>query len=80
MTLNNAVAIRISGLLEKHKITQYRLVVDSGLTHSAMRYIMSNAKKDVRLSTIAKIATVFKMSLDEFFNDKVFNLESIDLD
>jgi len=80
MTLNNAVAIRIGGLLEKHKITQYRLVVDSGLTHSAMRYIMSNAKKDVRLSTIAKIATVFNMTLEEFFNDKVFNLEGIDLD
>ncbi|MCL2755493.1 MAG: helix-turn-helix domain-containing protein [Firmicutes bacterium] len=80
MTLNAAVARRVAGLLEKHGITQYRLVVDSGLTHSAMRYIMSDAKKDVRLSTIAKICTVFNMTLDEFFNDKVFNLENIDFD
>jgi len=80
MTLNKAVARRISDLLAKHNMTQYRLVVDSGLTHSAMRYIMNDTKKDVRLSTIAKIISVFNMTLEEFFNDKVFNMENIEIE
>ena len=77
MTLNKAFALRIANLLAKNKMSKYRLEKESGLSHSALRHIFNENNKDVMLSSIAKVANVFKMTLSEFFDDKSFDLNTI---
>lgn len=38
--VNRALALRISELLQSQGITQYRLAIKSGITHSTLKNIM----------------------------------------
>lgn len=80
MTLNKAFAIRVSNLLIENNISKYRLEKESGITHSALRYIFNEVNSDVKFSTICKVASVFKMTLEEFFDDDIFKLENLDFE
>ncbi len=48
MTLNKAFALRISNLLIKNNMSKYKLEKESGLTHSALRYIFNEVNTDVK--------------------------------
>lgn len=80
MTLNKAVALRIGDLLVKNKMSKYKLEKESGLTHSALRYMFNEVNKDVKFSTICKVASAFNMTLEEFFADDLFKFENLDFD
>lgn len=80
MTLNKAFALRISELLIQKNMSKYKLEQESGLTHSALRYIFNEVNKDVKFSTIAKVADAFKMTLVEFLDSPVFNLDGLDFE
>lgn len=80
MTLNKAFALRISNLLIKNNMSKYRLEKESGLTHSALRYIFNEINNDVKFSTICKVASAFNMTLEEFFDDDLFKLKNLDFD
>ena len=77
MTLNKAFALRVSALLIEKNMSKYRLEKESGLTHSALRYIFNEVNTDVKFSTICKVASVFGMTLQEFFDDPVFKLDNL---
>lgn len=78
MTVNDAVARRISDLLIEKNMTQYRLEQNSGIQHESMECIMQNRNKTVTLSTVMMLAKGFNISLIEFLNDDLFR--SIDLE
>ena len=78
MTVNDAVATRISKLLTERKMTQYRLEQNSGVQHGSMQCIMNGRNKTVTLSTIILLAKGFDMLPYEFLNDDIFN--SFDFD
>ena len=80
MTTQKAVALRISNLLIKNNMSKYRLEKESGLTHSALRYIFNEINNDVKFSTICKVADAFNMTLEEFFDDDLFKLKNLDFD
>lgn len=80
MTLNKAVALRIGDLLVKNKMSKYKLEKESGLTHSALRYMFNEVNKDVKFSTICKVVSAFNMTLEEFFADDLFKFENLDFD
>ena len=80
MTTQKAVALRISNLLIKNNLSKYRLEKESGLTHSALRYIFNEINNDVKFSTICKVASAFNMTLEEFFDDDLFKLKNLDFD
>lgn len=80
MTLNKAFAMRISTLLIKKNLSKYQLEKETGLTHSAMRYIFNEVNKEVKFSTIVKVAEFFDMSLSEFFDDDIFRYDNLDVD
>lgn len=80
MTLNKAFAMRVSSLLIKNNVSKYQLEKETGLTHSALRYIFNEVNKDVKFSTIVKVAEFFGMTLTEFFDDEIFNIENLDVD
>ena len=80
MTVNNAVAKRISKLLREKGMSQYRLEQESGIQHGSMQCIMNGRNKTVTLSTIMLIAKGFGMSVTEFLNDEIFESEELDLE
>ena len=71
-TVNRAVALRISELLRKKGMTQYRLALNSGVTHSTLKNIMHETIKDNLLSTVIQIAGGFDMTVSEFLDSPLF--------
>lgn len=80
LTVNDAVAKRISKLLQEKNMSQYRLEQESGIQHGSMQCIMNGRNKTVTLSTVMLIAKVFHMSLTEFLNDEIFGSEELDIE
>ena len=80
MTVNDAVARRISKLLRERNMSQYRLEQESGIQHGSMQCIMNGRNKTVTLSTVIMIARGFGMSLTDFLDDDVFDSEDLDIE
>ncbi len=78
MTVNDAVAKRISMLLKEKNISQYRLEQESGIQHGSMQCIMNGRNKTVTLSTVILLAKGFNMTLPEFLDDEIFQNVEID--
>ena len=80
MTVNNAVATRVSKLLQEKKMSQYRLEQESGIQHGSMQCIMNGRNKTVTLSTVILLAKGFHMSLTEFLDDEIFSSEELEIE
>ena len=78
MTVNDAVAKRISKLLHEKGMSQYRLEQESGIQHGSMQCIMNGRNKTVTLSTVIMLAKGFHMPLTEFLDDDVFRSEDLE--
>ncbi|MBE6703533.1 MAG: helix-turn-helix transcriptional regulator [Ruminococcaceae bacterium] len=80
MTVNDAVAKRISKLLKEKEMSQYRLEQESGIQHGSMQCIMNGRNKTVTLSTVMMLARGFHMPLTEFLDDEIFGLENLEIE
>ena len=80
MTVNQAVAKRISDLLAQKNMTQYRLEQITGIQHGSMQCIMNGRNKTVTLTTLILIAEGFEMSESEFLCDDIFSALNLDLE
>ena len=80
MTVNDAVAKRISKLLREKGISQYRLEQESGIQHGSMQCIMNGRNKTVTLSTVIMLAKGFNMTLTEFLDDELFRSENLEIE
>lgn len=80
MKLQRAVALRISDLLIKNNLSRYALCKKIVMPEQTLKNIIDERNKDIELSTVAKIADGFGLSLAEFFNDSLFNKDVIDID
>ena len=80
MTVNDAVARRITKLLQEKDMTQYRLELDSGIQHGSMQCIMNGRNKTVTLSTVIMLARGFNISLTEFLDDELFRSEDLEVE
>ncbi|MBQ3015540.1 MAG: helix-turn-helix transcriptional regulator [Clostridia bacterium] len=80
MTVNFAVAKRISKLLKEKGISQYRLEQDSGIQHGSMQCIMNGRNKTVTLTTVIMLARGFGMSLTEFLDDEIFSSSDLEIE
>ncbi len=80
MTVNDAVAKRISALLAEKNMSQYRLEQKSGILHGSMACIMNGRNKTVTLSTVIMLARGFDMTLLEFLDDEVFASEELEVE
>ena len=80
MTVNNAVAKRITMLLQEKGISQYRLEQESGIQHGSMQCIMNGRNKTVTLSTVMMLAKGFNMTLIEFLDDEIFQSENLEIE
>ncbi|MBQ9760236.1 MAG: helix-turn-helix transcriptional regulator [Clostridia bacterium] len=80
LTVNDAVAKRISKLLHEKNMTQYRLEQTSGIQHGSLQCIMNGRNKTVTLSTVMMLAKGFDMSLLDFLDDELFSSHDIEID
>ncbi len=78
-SVNRAVALRISQLLKEKNMTQYRLAMKSGLTHSTLKNIIHETVKDNLLSTVILIATGLDMTVSEFLDSPLFLEENLNI-
>ena len=77
--VNRAVALRISQLLKEKGITQYRLAINSGITHSTLKNIIHETVKDNLLSTVILISSGFNMTVSEFLDSPLFLAENLNI-
>ena len=80
MTVNDAVAKRISKLLSEKGMSQYRLEQETGIQHGSMQCIMNGRNKTVTLSTVMMLARGFHMSLTEFLDDAIFDPQGLEIE
>ena len=80
MKLIKAVAMKVSQLLIKSKMSQYALSQKTGLTKQTIASIINEKNKTIKLDTLIKIADCFNLSLNEFFSDEIFSRENLDVE
>lgn len=79
MTVQKAVAIRLSNLMLKHNITQYEVAKRMNTDKNTVKHILNEDYKSIKFDTVIKLAQAFNMTLLEFLDDKVFNYDNLDL-
>lgn len=79
MNICKAVGLRICNLLQEKKISLYRLEQKSGILHGTMMCIMNERNKNITLKTIMQLALGFDMTVIEFLDDKLFDMEKLDI-
>ena len=80
MKLQRAVALRISNLLIKNNMSRYALCKKIVMPEQTLKNIIDERNQDIKLTTIAKIADGFGLSIVEFFKDDLFNKETLDIE
>jgi DNA-binding Xre family transcriptional regulator len=80
MKLQRATALRISNLLIKNNMTRYALCKKIAMPEQTLKNIIDERNADIKLSTVAKIADGFDMSIDEFFKDSLFDRTTLDIE
>ena len=80
MKLQKAVALRISNLLIKNNLSRYALCKKAIIPEQTLKNIIDERNTDIKLSTLCKIADGFGLSIEEFFNDSLFDKSTLDFD
>ena len=80
MKLQKAVALRISNLLIKNNMSRYALCKKIAMPEQTLKNIIDERNKDIELSTVAKIAYGFDLSLEDFFKDGLFEKDTVEFD
>lgn len=80
MKPTEAILERLCELMVIKKVNKYQLEKRSGLTHSAIRYLFNGTIKDLKFSTILKFCDALEITVQEFFNSQIFDLEKIQYD
>jgi len=79
MNIAIATAQRISELLNKNKMTQYRLAKITCISNRALIEIMKHRTKDINSSTVFLIASAFGLTMQEFYNSPLFDPANIEV-
>ncbi len=80
MTLSQAIVQRIKNLInQSSQIENYhQLSTRAGLNESVIRAILSGETKNPSTETIYYISVALGITLSEFYNDKLFDIDNIE--
>lgn len=79
MTLSEAIIQRIKNLMLLKGIENpYQLALKCGLDESVIRSVLSGRTIHPSIHTMFFIALGFNMTLSEFYNNKLFDIDNID--
>lgn len=79
MKIQRAVALRVSNLLVKNKMSQYELSKRMLTDRSTIKHIIHEEYNSIKFETMVKIADAFDMTIQEFLNDDLFKRENLDI-
>ena len=72
MTICEATAKRIEGLLAERNMKPYHLEKKTGIPHGTMACILNRENKDITFSKLIMIANGFDMTFMEFLDHPLF--------
>lgn len=72
MTIGEACRHRITELCNERGITLNKLAIISGLTQSTLNNIASGRNHSVTVSTLKKICDGLDITIQDFFNARIF--------
>jgi len=79
MTLSQAIIKRINNLMKQKQIDNpYQLALKCGLDESVIRSVLTGRTTHPNVHTMFFIAFGFNMTLSEFYNDTLFDINNID--
>lgn len=79
MTLSEAIIKRMKNLMSIKNIENpYQLALKCGLDESVIRSVLTGRTTHPNIHTMFYIAFGFDMTLAEFYNDKLFDIDNID--
>lgn len=78
MLLNQAVSLRLAGLLRQRKMTQYQLYIRSGVPKSTISNIMNCAYDSVKLRVLHELCEGMEITLSEFFQSPLFSESNLE--
>lgn len=80
MLLNEAIKIRLENLMKEKEInSKYEVSCDAGLNPSLLNDFFRNRILYPRIDTLYLICEGMNITLTEFFNDPLFNIENIEV-
>ena len=81
MQLNEAIKLRLKNIMEeKDKNSKYEVSCAAGLNPSLLNDFFRNRITYPRIDTLYLICEVLNITLAEFFNDPIFDIENIKID
>lgn len=80
MKLSTAVAFRVSKILEKKGMSQYKLERKIAMPHNTMKTLMGERNNGVNLKTVMLIIRGLEMTTAEFFDDPIFENPELEID
>lgn len=72
LTFNNAVRIRIRRLYREKKMTMYQFTSRSGVPYSTLNSYINKKTDSLTLTTLHKICKGLGITLQDFFDDELF--------
>ena len=80
MYLSTAVKSRIYELCNERNITINKLCTISGITQSTLANINSRPNTDLTILTIMRICRGLNISIQDFFNSSIFDIDTLEDD
>ena len=80
MYLSMAVKNRIYELCDERNITINKLCTISGITQSTLANINSRQNANLNILTIMRICRGLNITLQDFFNSSIFNIDTLEDD
>lgn len=79
MKLAEAVGKRTKELLFEKKVTQYRLTKITCLNEKTISDILHGKTSDIKFSTIYLIANALNLTIQEFLNSPLFEMNNLEV-
>lgn len=80
MLLSTAIKTRIYDLCKQNNITINKLCTISGITQSTLANINTRPHTNITVLTVIRICRGLNISMEEFFNSSLFNIENLEDD
>ena len=78
MKLNQAISERLTELLKEKQMTQYQLLIKSGVPKSTIGNVINCSYDSVKLRVIHEMCQGLGISISEFFDSPLFQEGNLD--
>ena len=77
MQMNELISKRIRNLIKERNWTNYHLARRAGIPCSTLYYALGAKGETIKMTTLLNICRGFEITINDFFDDEMFELENI---